>query len=526
MQSELDIEPNPHPPEELPNLQMNVKPMGWFKPAPVWMAITTYILIVIFLLTIGSIGSKVLAIVYPLGAFLVAWLLYFRYPATYFGFLWFLFFLTPFIRRVADWRANAFSDPSPILLAPYVVAIISIHTIIKYFPKAKKLGALPWALALSSVGYGYLIGLMHNAPVSTTVSLLQWSTPIMCGMHLFLDWRNYPNYRKSFQNTFTVGTLIMGAYGIFQYIVAPEWDKFWLINAPSMSSSAGSPEPFGIRVWSTMNSPGPFANSLMVGLLVLFSMRGNLVLPAALTGYLSFLLCLVRSCWISWFLGVIVTGASLSPKQQMRLFAIILGLVVLVVPLASIEPFSKVIGKRVSTMGNLQEDGSAKERQALYTKKFNPAFESIMGTGIGGQAYDSAFLMFLFQLGWVGSLPYLGSLILLICVLVQDPSSYSDTFVGICRAVALGGFLLLAAYAAMLESSGMILWNFLSLGLAGGQYIKHHRKLEEQWWHWQQWQNQVSRLTAQQEQDRLMAAVTEQPLDSASSDHPNHKANL
>jgi hypothetical protein len=243
-----------------------------------------------------------------------------------------------------------------------------------------------------------------------------------------------------------------------------------------------------------------------------------LVLPAALTGYLSFLLSLVRSCWISWFLGVVVTGASLSPKQQMRLFAIILGLVVLLVPLASIEPFSNVIGKRVSTLSNLQEDGSAKERKALYTRKFDPAFESIMGTGIGGQAYDSAFLMFLFQLGWVGSLPYLGSLILLICLLVQDPASYSDTFVGICRAVALGGFLLLAAYAAMLESPGMILWNFLSLGLAGGQYIKHHRKLEENWWHWHQWQNQASRLAAQRKKERLEETETEERLKPAGYD--------
>ncbi|MFN5855620.1 MAG: O-antigen ligase domain-containing protein [Pseudanabaenaceae cyanobacterium] len=518
MQSESIIEEIPQPPTEIPNLQMTVAPLQWFKPAPVWLAISIYIFAIVFLFGIGSIGSKILAIVYPLGAFLVGWLLYFHYPATYFGFVWFLFFLTPLIRRLADWRANAFSEPSPILLAPYLAAFICIHTVIKYFPKSKKLGALPWALALSSIGYGYLLGLMHNSPVTTTVNLFQWSVPVMSGMHLFLDWRNYPNYRRSFQITFTVGTLIMGAYGIFQYIVAPEWDKFWLISAPSMISSAGSPEPFGIRVWSTMNSPGPFANSLMAGLLVLFSMRGNLVLPAALTGYLSFLLSLVRSCWISWFLGVVVTGASLSPKQQMRLFAIILGLVVLLVPLASIEPFSNVIGKRVSTLSNLQEDGSAKERKALYTRKFDPAFESIMGTGIGGQAYDSAFLMFLFQLGWVGSLPYLGSLILLICLLVQDPASYSDTFVGICRAVALGGFLLLAAYAAMLESPGMILWNFLSLGLAGGQYIKHHRKLEENWWHWHQWQNQASRLAAQREKERLEETETEERLKPAGYD--------
>jgi hypothetical protein len=68
------------------------------------------------------------------------------------------------------------------------------------------------------------------------------------------------------------------------------------------------------------------------------------------------------------------------------------------------------------------------------------------------------------------------------------------------------------------ESPGMILWNFLSLGLAGGQYIKHHRKLEENWWHWHQWQNQASRLAAQREKERLEETETEERLKPAGYD--------
>ena len=57
--------------------------------------------------------------------------------------------------------------------------------------------------------------------------------------------------------------------------------------------------------------------------------------------------------WVSWFLGLISLTSSVSTKLKIRLIIAVLVMAVLVVPLATIEPFSSQIGERVETLSNL-----------------------------------------------------------------------------------------------------------------------------------------------------------------------------
>jgi hypothetical protein len=98
-----------------------------------------------------------------------------------------------------------------------------------------------------------LVGLINNPPLAVARAFLEWLTPILFGFHLFIHWRHYPSYRQNIQRIFLWGVLVMGVYGVLQYLVAPEWDRFWLINVKAF----GSAEPLAIRVFSTVNSPGP-----------------------------------------------------------------------------------------------------------------------------------------------------------------------------------------------------------------------------------------------------------------------------
>ena len=77
----------------------------------------------------GAGGSKILTITFPLGSFIVGWYLYFRYPSLYIGFVWWILFLTAFVRRYADFRGGAFVDPNPILLAHYAAMVVCGHTL-------------------------------------------------------------------------------------------------------------------------------------------------------------------------------------------------------------------------------------------------------------------------------------------------------------------------------------------------------------------------------------------------------------
>jgi len=456
-------------------------PIEKSKPLPTteaWFVIFIFIFVTIILLVAGAIGSKVLAILFPLGSFVVGWFLYFRYPFLYIGFVWWLIFLTPLIRRLADFRAGAFTDSNPILLAPSLAIIIAAHTMYFNLSKSKEQGTIPFVLAVVSVIYGYCVGLLNATPVKATLSCLGWITPIIFGYHLYINWRRYPEYSKTIQKVFLWGSLIVGAYGVYQYVVAPEWDRLWLVGS-GMDSSAGSPVPYGMRVWSTLNSPGPFADMMATALLVLFSCRSSLITPAAVLGILSFLFSAVRTGWLGWLGGMVFFISSLKPKQQFRLVLTFLILSALIIPLTTIEPFSGNIATRFNTLGDLQNDNSAQVRQGIYQRFFEKGIFNLIGDGLGvNDTVDAGILSFILDLGWIGTLPYLGSLLLGGVLLFTNLGKYSDLFINISCAVLIKSIAFFLAARATAGIHGIIIWMFLSMGLAGQRYLRYEQDLK------------------------------------------------
>ncbi|PZO45073.1 MAG: glucose-6-phosphate isomerase [Pseudanabaena frigida] len=448
---------------------------NFFQPADAWGTIFVFVFVVVVLLAVKSTGSKALNILYPLGTFVVAWRLYFRHPILYVGFVWWVFFLTAFIRRFADFNGGAFTDPSPMLLAPYTAVIVCSHTLYFNLSKSREQGSAPFVMAIVAIIYGYLVGLINGAsPVTATVALLEWISPLLFGYHLFVNWNRYPEYCRNLQKVFLWGVLIMGIYGVYQFMVAPEWDRFWLENSP-IKTSAGKPEPLGIRVWSTLNAPGPFASFMATGLLILFRCQSVLVLPAAGFGALSFLLSMVRTAWLGWSLGMITIITSIKPKQQLKLVLTILVLALIVIPLATIEPFASSISERLTTLVDVKNDPSFQARQFIYENLFNDALTSYIGSGLGiNLGQDSAFLVMMFDLGWIGAIPYVGGLIVLIISIFRTSTKTKDIFDSIIRAIVLQSIFYLFAGPSMKGATGMLLWPFIAMALAGRKYNNYY----------------------------------------------------
>jgi hypothetical protein len=195
------------------------------QPASAWIAILGLILLSTLLIVAGA--GKILNLAFPGGAFIIGVFLYFRYPILYIGFSWWMWFLTPLVRRLADYRGS-FTDPSPILLAPYLVLLITLVTLGKHLPKINRQGGLPFMLSFIGLAYAYLVGIIQNSPIQVTIALLEWLVPVLFGFHLFVNWRNYPSYRQNIDRVFTWGVFIMGIYGVIQYLVAPDWDQCWI----------------------------------------------------------------------------------------------------------------------------------------------------------------------------------------------------------------------------------------------------------------------------------------------------------
>lgn len=440
------------------------------QPPLAWTAILGLTLYSLLLILAGA--GKILTLTFPIGAFAVGLLLYLRYPVLYVGFTWWILFLTPLIRRLADYRSS-FTNPSPMLLAPYLVILVTLATLWRHLPKTYRHGGLPFVLSFAGIAYGALIGLVKYSPAAVALASLEWIAPALFGFHLFVYWQDYPRYRQNIERVFVWGALIMGTYGVIQYFVLPMWDRFWLGSLFPILISVGKPEPMQIRVWSTLNSPGVFGSVMMAALLILFNYRGIWRLPATAVGYLSFLLTSVRTAWLGWAIGLVILAGSLKAGLQRRLLLSIMITALCVVPLSTIEPFASVISTRLETFTNLAQDDSAQARADLYAQSIDKVLTDFIGWGISDKLdFDSGILDILLSLGWVGACFYLGGIFLLFFKAFQKSKEFSDPFISASQAIVLGTFAQLLSGRVTQGPSGVLFWSFLAMIIASHKYYR------------------------------------------------------
>jgi hypothetical protein len=437
-------------------------------PLNAWAVISVFVLMTLGLLTAGAGGVKILAIAFPLGSFIVGCFLYFRYPSLYIGFVWWILFLTAFVRRYADFRGGAFTEPSPILLAPYAAIIVCGHTLYFNLPNFRKQGTAPFILVFVSMLYGYLVGMIKNSLIVSTIKGMEWITPLLFAYHLYVHWERYPEYSRHLRKVFLWGVIVMGSYGVYQYLVAPDWDRLWLISSKMITS--GLPVPQGIRVWSTMNSPAPFGDYMATGLLLLLASRNFLVAPASAVGFLSFLLCMVRTAWVGWFLGMISLIVTLPRKQKVQILVTIIILAAIIIPLSMVEPFATTISKRLETLTDISKDTSANERQVAFGLLINDAISEFIGKGFGGFDTDSAFLVLMIELGWFGAITYVSGLAICVFWALTFKIKNDDLFLSIIRASLIKSLFFLLSSPTMRGVHGVMLWSSIAISLAGRKY--------------------------------------------------------
>ena len=97
-----------------------------------WIVILGFVLLTIACYFVGF--AAMLRLIYPAAAFVVAVFLYLRHPILYIGFTWWIWFLTPLVVRLVDYRVGW--DPTrQMLIAPYLVVFRQyshLFTILSY----------------------------------------------------------------------------------------------------------------------------------------------------------------------------------------------------------------------------------------------------------------------------------------------------------------------------------------------------------------------------------------------------------
>jgi hypothetical protein len=453
-----------------------------------WVAIAVLILGTSLCLAVKA--GVALRFGFPSMSFLIGVFLYRTQPSYYVGFSWWIWILTPLISRLSD-HLTSWDPQRAIMIAPFLVSGISVATLFRHVMNSNEKVNLPFRLILVGLLYATLIGYVVSSPISMIRSLMEWLVPVSFGYHLFCNWRLYPQYANTLRTTFLWGVLVTGCYGVFQFMTAPEWDCKWLIETGLVS--LGKPEPFGIRVWSTMNAAAPFASFMMSGLLLLLSSNSPLQIPATVVGYLSLLLSLARTAWGGWLIGLILMTASIKLELQVRIVLLLLVVGLCVIPLTSMEPFSEVIGTRLESMKDIENDSSFNARSGDLGGYLYGAISNPLGQGFGGvwvrqpngallqQVTDNGLVDMFGTLGWLGTAPYLMGLLMLTALVFKAKAVRHDTFMSAARGISISFVIQMASTNSLIGLGGMFMWGFLGIVLSGERYHRHQQSLINQY---------------------------------------------
>jgi hypothetical protein len=431
-----------------------------------------FLLLITALLLAGA--GEIARLIYPPAAVILATWFFVKKREFYFDLVLWCWFLSPFLRRVMDYEAG-WKDPSFVLLTPFLVTIVAPLIGVRRFTDRSFQESAPFVLALFAIACGVAFGLFHGSTIEMATPLTDWSVPVLFAWWLYSTTdRDRADALLSIERSFFAGVLVMGVYGVIQYVFAPAWDTNWLIQLSAIADvhSMGTPQPYGMRVFSTLNSSGVFALVLACGLLILVQSRRKLAPVAAIFGCVSLLLTLGRSAWLTLTIGLALL-LFLMPKKVLRAIAIPGIIVFLAFSLASLSPARDLIGDRFSSFSRLREDASADDRLTGTLRAGQLLFNQPEGYGLGVpqdliasdgsfSLNDNGFANGFLSLGLLPGLLYFGSLAILLAKSFRN-FRHKSTEARVLAVAAVAIAAQLPLDTAYLGPTGILLWMFSSL---------------------------------------------------------------
>jgi O-antigen ligase len=308
------------------------------------------------------------------------------------------FVFAPELRRLVDWRVD-FDKHNVFAVIPLLM-LLPIGAMV--YKKRANLRPGPFALIaafwLCGFVYAFLIGTAHRSVLPAIYGFALFGLPALIGAWFVVSSDDLETAYKKISSALLTYGAIAGAYGIVQFVVAPPWDTAWMQSITA--ESFGTPVPFGIRVFSVMNSPGVYAAFTAFSLIMNLpnmQLRKPWSVAATFLMIVGLMLSLGRASWIAFAVGTILF-AILSPrrvKAMLSLGIIFLGFAVSLGAFFAFFPSDKIqqlLADRVTTFGDLTDDGSAAARAQTSENALESGLRSPFGHGLGltGPAADLA----------------------------------------------------------------------------------------------------------------------------------------
>jgi O-Antigen ligase len=454
--------------------------------AQIYGALAVMITVPVLCMAGGQAG--VLRIAFPVLSLVICGFLFWRSKPHYVGLVFWLWFVTPFLSRMADFQGG-WETESAVLLAPYLGAGISVITLLTSLRELGNRRSFPYICALAAILYGSTIGLDRYSLFNALRAILNWCVPVFFGFFIYQHSELYYQFRKAIEQAFLYCLLVTGAYGVYQFWTLPDWDKMWLLNV--QLNSFGAVEAMEIRAFSTMNAPAIFAAVMASGLLLLFCMKGKLRLVSAACGFLGLMLTMSRASWISLIAGFAFLATRLDMRQRLRLAVAAVACVVFLFTAFQIPVIHSEVTSRIETFSDPSQDVSFSARVRGHEAAFQTISREPFGEGIGSTdaihntegdddiigPHDSTLLEFLYSLGWVGTLIYGAGLGALSVQLMK--SGGSDSFVLASKAIIVGFVAQCLLNSVLIGILGFLVWTFASMCLAQSALAEKSAKQPE-----------------------------------------------
>jgi len=420
-------------------------------------------------------GGSLSDFVFPVSAGIAAAILFRYHRAIYFAFTWWLWLFAPEVRRLADYQ-SVYHDVSPIIITPLLVTGLAVAPFFSA-PRALLGRRMAPFMALALVyAVSFVIGAVSNGPLPACYDFANNLLPLLFGLLLMLDEPRHAENRRALIGAMMPGLLLVSLYGMYQFYDFPAWDQFWL--TASKFGSAGLGEADQVRLFGTLNSPGPYGFVLMASLVFALVSRGAMRNLAGAFGVPALGLSLVRTAWGGGAMALLFIMLFARGRLQLRVIIACMTVAVLATPLLMVAPVEAALTKRLATFNNIQQDGSYQSRAYLYQNFTASAFSEPIGIGFGGNGagtklaetstngFDSGFLQIPYQFGWVFGALFCWALIVLMLRALAAALRRDDNI----RIAAAGMFLTMIALNAAAPMFagvlGVITWG--SLGIALG----------------------------------------------------------
>ncbi|MDP4098953.1 O-antigen ligase family protein [Paenibacillus sp. P96] len=426
--------------------------------------------------TMSQQGAIVLALVFP--AFIFA-VIQSKALIPYTLVVW---AIGPEIRRISDWMEGTYQSVSLLSIAPLLASTMILIPVLRGIHQAEQplaRIALYFAVAL---GYGSLIGVAKNG-MGFAYDLANYIIPLMILPYFAVrpfDVRDIDRLLTTYANI----AVAVSLYGIIQYLTVPPWDAFWM-NHVEMNS-IGLPYPLEIRVFSTLNSPGPcafFLAGALMPMLMEKRWRGSLGWFGVLLTLVCLMTTLVRSAWLLVFvmlLAYILTSSSKGKWKTILQLVILGALLVYIVPKL---PGAEGLVARMETLTSIEEDRSYNDRLDLLNTMLPTVIGNPVGQGLGSVGtgtkldnggdlgemgiMDNGFIAVFLTFGVPGAIFFFAGLFLLAKKLISRITA-RNSFQPYAR---LGFAAWMGACANLISDNGFpglrgyVVWTLIGIGL-------------------------------------------------------------